>query len=66
MSLTFYCFYFFATYNCLVKSLFGASYVVCSTKNEKIKLLSDSEGGIKRKENEKRGYRRIESFLVLF
>jgi len=35
-------------------------------KNEKIMLMSDSEGGIKRKENEKRGYRRIESFLVLF
>ena len=33
---------------------------------QKIMLLSDSEGGIKRKENEKRGYRRIESFLVLF
>ena len=32
MSLTFYCFYFFATYNCLVKSLFGVTYVVCSMK----------------------------------
>ena len=35
-------------------------------KNEKIMLMSNSEGGKKRKENEKRGYRRIESFLVLF
>ena len=45
---------------------FRVRYNVCSTKNEKIMLLSDSEGGKKRKENEKRGYRRIESFLVLF
>ena len=40
--------------------------VYLTPKNEKIKLLSDSEGGIKRKENEKRGYQRIESSLVLF
>ena len=33
---------------------------------QKIMLLSDSEGGKKRKENEKRGYRRIESILILF
>ena len=45
---------------------FRVRYNVCSTKNEKNMLLSDSEGGIKRKENEKRGYQRIESFLVLF
>ena len=46
--------------------VFHVRYDVCSTKNEGIMLLSDSEGGKKRKENEKRGYRRIESFLVLF
>ena len=33
---------------------FRVRYNVCSTKNEKIMLLSDSEGGIKRKENEKK------------
>ena len=46
--------------------VFHVRYDVSNTKNEKIMLMSDSEGGIKRKENEKRGYRRIESFLVLF
>ena len=48
------------------KEDFHVRYDVSNTKNGKIMLLSDSEGSKKRKESEKRGYRRIESFLVLF
>ena len=46
--------------------IFVLDTMYVAPKNGKIMLQSDSKGGIKRKENEKRGYRRIESFLVLF